>query len=63
MYYKSRQLWMEMNYKNGKREGISKGYYESGEYRYKDTYKDGKKINRKAYTARGKLKFNQDYPQ
>ena len=54
---------MEMNYKNGKREGISKGYYESGEYRYKDTYKDGKKINRKAYTARGKLEFDQDYPQ
>jgi len=63
MYYNSGQLWMEKNFKNGKAEGIEKFYYKSGGYQYVDTHKDGNKINRKAYTARGKLKFNQDYPQ
>ena len=62
-YYLSGKLKAERNYINGKRERISKGYYESGEYRYIDTYKDGKKINRKAYTASGKLEFDQDCPE
>ncbi len=55
---------MEKNFKNGKAEGIEKFYYKSGGYQYVDTHKDGNKINRKAYTARGKLGLDQnDYPQ
>jgi antitoxin component YwqK of YwqJK toxin-antitoxin module len=50
------------SYKNDKKEGIEKFYYKSGGYQYIDTYKDGKKNNRKAYSEEGYLKFNQDYP-
>jgi len=53
----------ELNYKNDKLEGVSKTYYKNGEYMYIDTYKNDKKINRKAYTEEGQLKFEQDYPQ
>jgi len=62
-YYKSGKLWAEWNHKNGKLEGISKGYFESGGIAYIDTYKNDKKINRKAYTEEGQLKFDQNYPQ
>jgi len=37
-------------------------YYGKGGIKYIDTYKNGQKINRKAYDRRGKLEFNQDYP-
>jgi antitoxin component YwqK of YwqJK toxin-antitoxin module len=56
-------LKLEVNVINGKLEGISKRYYKNGEYQYIDTYKDSKKINRKSYTEKGQLKFEQDYPQ
>jgi antitoxin component YwqK of YwqJK toxin-antitoxin module len=62
-YYGTGQLGGESNFKNGKLEGITRRYYKNGEYQYIDTYKDGKKINRKAYAARGKLTFDQDYPE
>jgi hypothetical protein len=62
-YYPSGKLLYERNYINDKLEGIARNYYENGEYKYIDTYKDGKKINRKAYTEEGQLKFNEDYPQ
>ncbi len=61
-YYKSGELKLEANYINDKREGLERMYYESGGYQYIDTYKNGKKINRKAYTKGGKLKFDKDYP-
>ena len=63
VYYKSGHLSGEMNFKNDKLEGISNTYYENGDYQYIDTYKNGKKINRKAYTEEGQLKFEQNYPQ
>ena len=43
-------------------EGIFKGYYKSGGIAYIDTFKNGQKINRKAYDKIGKLKFDQNYP-
>ena len=61
-YYESGQLDEEVNFKNEKREGIAKRYYESGGIEYIETYKDGQKINRKAYDKRRKLEFSHDYP-
>jgi len=61
-HYPSGELKIEYNYKNNRLEGITKWYYESGEILYIDTYKNGQKINRKAYDERGKLDFDQDYP-
>jgi antitoxin component YwqK of YwqJK toxin-antitoxin module len=63
IYHENGELGWEENYINNELEELAKEYYKNGEYRYIDTYKDGKKINRKAYTARGKLEFDQDYPE
>ena len=62
-YYENGKLKWEANYKNGKLVGLTKTYYESGVLRGEHNYKNGKKINRKAYTPRGKLEFDQDYPE
>ena len=62
-YYPSGELKYEWSVKNGKLVGLTKTYYESGVLRGEHNYKNGKKINRKAYTPRGKLEFDQDYPQ
>lgn len=40
---------VKWNYHNGKPDGITKVYYDSTVMQYQDTYKDGVKINRKAY--------------
>lgn len=53
-YYESGKLKTEWNFKNDKLEGISKRYYESGGTKYIDTYKNGQKIDRKAYDEKGK---------
>ena len=62
-YYPSGELKVERNYINDKQEGVARIYYENGQYIYIDTYKNDKKINRKAYTEEGQLEFDQDYPQ
>ena len=62
-YYENGKLKWEANYKNGKLVGLTKTYYESGVLRGEHNYKNGKKINRKAYSPRGKLEFDQGYPQ
>ena len=51
----------ESEYVNDKLHGTSKLYDSRGTLRYKDTYKIGKKTNRKAYDREGKLTFDQDY--
>tara|TARA_B100002003_G_C13853808_1_gene418364 strand:+ start:265 stop:666 length:402 start_codon:yes stop_codon:yes gene_type:complete len=63
VYYENGRLQWEENYKNGKKNGVSREYYNNGEIRFIDTYKNDIKVNRKAYTEEGKLKFNQDYPE
>ena len=63
LYYENGKLRQEGNYKNGKLDGILKMYYKKWGISYVvDTYKNGQKINRKAYHVNGKLKFDQDYP-
>ncbi len=52
---------VEWNYHNDKPDGVTKVYYHSTVVQYADTYKDGVKINRKAYDEEGKLKFEQNY--
>ena len=44
VYFTNGEVRSEANFKNGKREGLSKTYYENGAYKYIDTYKNGKKI-------------------
>ena len=61
-YFKSGSLSTEWNYKGGRLDGITRIYYKSGGIKYIDTYRDGHKINRKAYDSKGKLEFDQDYP-
>jgi len=51
----------ESEFSNDKKHGVSKLYDEHGRLRYKDTYKVGEKINRKAYSEEGRLLFDQDY--
>jgi len=47
---------------NDMQEGISRDFYENGEVKYIDTFKKGKKLNRKMYDENGKQIFSQDYP-
>lgn len=61
-------VWLENGIKkeesecmNDKLNGISKLYDSRGILRYKDTYKNGEKTNRKAYDEEGKLEFDQNY--
>ena len=48
-------------YKDGKQDGKFKEYRKDGSLEYLDTYKNGVKLNRKAYDEEGKLKFEQNY--
>lgn len=60
-YPRSGNLYIEENYKGGKREGTTKSYYESGELRVKETWQEGKMINREEYNKDGTIKANLDY--
>jgi antitoxin component YwqK of YwqJK toxin-antitoxin module len=42
MYFGSGQLKQEMNYKNGKLDGISRLYYESGQLMQEMNYRNGR---------------------
>jgi len=61
-YYRNGSLKAEWNYRLDQLDGINRIYYRTGGIKYIDTYKNGQKVNRKAYDRRGKLKFEQDYP-
>ncbi len=39
--YATSQLNQEFYYKNGKVEGVAKGYYDTGKLRKEENYKDG----------------------
>ncbi len=61
-YYESSNLMFEFNYKDGKREDISRKYYENGnllaEINFKNNKKDGIE---KIYYENGKLKSEMNY--
>ncbi len=40
-YYDNGQLKSEINFKDGKRDGISRAWYENGQLMYEGNYKDG----------------------
>ena len=62
-YTENGMLGEESNWKDGKQDGITKTYWQNSDIiAYIDTYKNGEKINRKAYGREGKLEFDQDYP-
>ena len=45
----------DYNFKDGKRDGIGKTYYENGRLKSTETYKTGQEINRKHYDTKGNL--------
>ena len=61
VWYKNGAKQSKANLVDGKLNGVAKTYYQNGGLMYKDTFKNGEKINRKAYDKEGKLNFNQDY--
>lgn len=61
VWYKNGAKQSKANLVGGKLNGVAKTYYQNGGLMYKDTFKNGEKINRKAYDKEGKLNFNQDY--
>ena len=61
-YYKNGNLSLEQTIRNDKKNGVSRSYYESGDLKFRDIFKNGRKIHRTAYDERGKRTFSQDYP-
>lgn len=62
-YGVNEELEEKRNYKKNKRNGITKGFYKKGDIKYIDTYKNGEKIRRRYYDKKGKLEFDQTYPE
>jgi len=62
------QLQSQLTYKDNRLHGPSWRYYDYDkaevgfQVKYLDTYRNGERINRKAYDTNGKLIFDQDYP-
>ena len=48
-------------FKNGKRDGLQKNWYENGQLHYKYNVKDGKPVNPKCYDKNGIPKDCKDY--
>ena len=61
VWYKNGAKQSIANFLGDKLNGVAKTFYQNGALLYKDTYKNGEKINRKAYDKEGRLKFSQDY--
>jgi hypothetical protein len=61
VWYDNGTIQHKLNFLNDKLHGVVKSYYGNGALCYKDTYKHGEKINRRAYDEEGRLKFDQDY--
>ena len=61
-YYESGQLRKEVNYKDDKREGLSKYYYESGQLKDDSYFMNGEMISEKRYDPNGNLESEQEYP-
>ena len=61
-YFQNGSLKTRWNHKGDQLDGVIRTYHKSGGIKYIDTYRDGHKINRKAYDSKGKLEFDQDYP-
>ena len=60
-YYETGALRMEWTCQDDKVDGKLKIYRPDGTIEYVDTYKSGKKVNRKAYDVKGEIEFDQDY--
>ena len=50
-----------MNYKDGLKNGVEKSFFRNGGVQYLDTYKNGKRINRKTYNEAGELQYDYNY--
>ncbi len=61
-YYPSGKLKSEVNYKNGKLEGIFMDYYKHGKLKYEANYKNGKEEGiARGYYKNGKLEYEENY--
>ena len=62
IYYENGQLKLEVNYKDGKEEGLWKGYYDNSQLRMEGNYKDGKQEGLwKGYYDNGQLRSEGNY--
>ncbi len=60
--YATGKLEQEVNYKNGKREGLLKGYHTTGKLEQEENYKNGKEEGvTKEYYENGKLEKELSY--
>jgi len=50
--------YFDISYKNGVQHGEENIYYRTGIVQYKDTYVEGKRVNRKTYDSSGNLRFD-----
>ncbi len=48
---------------NDKKEGECKTYYDTGNIKHIDVYKDGKRVSRKKYDRQGNLASEQNIPE
>jgi len=56
------QLRKERNYKEGKRDGLSKWWYENGQLRFEGNYKNGQSDGiRKDWYENGQLKYESNF--
>jgi antitoxin component YwqK of YwqJK toxin-antitoxin module len=61
-YYTNGQLESEKNYKDGKKDGLQRGWYENGQLEYEENYKDGKWNGlQRAWYENGQLKYEINY--
>jgi len=59
--HKNGKIWKEGTYKDGKMQGLSKGYYPSGKLWFEQDIQDGKYIYVKKWHENGKLMSEQHY--
>ena len=52
-FYENGQKWQEVNYKNGKPDGLWVSWHENGEKRGEGNIKDGKQISKKWWHNKG----------
>jgi len=53
--------YFDISYKNGVQHGEENIYYKTGVLQYKDTYSEGRRVNRKTYGPNGELTSDHDF--
>ena len=59
--FRNGQLKIEYNYKNGKLDGVAKGWFKNGQLEYEYTYKDSLLIKNRSWYKNGQLEKEDNY--